>query len=1111
MRSSILFLVILLILSGLTLTVGTAGPVAPIRPLSTLVSSASENILDLTTFGAVGDGIADDGPALQTALNALADAGGGTLLVPAGRYAIITPVLKDFSGSAASLTILGVASSTPVNTQGAGQELTRGLDLTSEFVIRTGTGTTALALMGLDSLLISEMVFIGTQEALTDAQITLGIYAVANAAIRHCEFYGLSTMLPGGAVVHSDNSRLTIDRTVFLGCTGNSGVSNSVVLNTAWRGFSVTETIFADYGQRPNYFGKLGLAAAFSWIMVGNTAPATNLSPRREAIIRNVFLDEGGFIGISVIPDYYDPQSAASDLIYISDLRMNVSSLNASGIYLTRARRVLIERAKFGLSRFPAAAVNLVDVGEATLDRLECLDGANTILANGGTSRLTVINSIYTHLDSLAQTTEVITTGTEDEDPVQYLRKQYLDVLGHEPDAAGHDYWSDILLECGADEGCLATERVELSGYLGTGPSALFSVTGQILNEHGAGMPGVALNLSGSQAVTTQTDTEGNYRFEGLPTSGAYTVTPVRVNYTFPSSEWRVTTPSADQVANFSAILNHYGIAGRVLKPDGVGLAGVSVTLSGSQDGIATTDLNGAYSFTVPGEGDYAVSASRVHYAIVPQSKSFVNLSGTQSVNFGATLNQHLITGRVSDSNGSALAGVTISLSGFQSDLALTGPDGLFSFTVPAGGSYTLLPTKTNYLFTPASAVFTDLDGTRNTTFSATLQKTLEFSAASYQIVEGETSLVVTVVRNGDISGPATATYSTSDNSGLDNCNTPNTEEASAGCDYITSIGTVRFAPGETSKTLFIPIIDDGYAEGSESFEVTLSNLAGVNMGSHGTANVTIADNETVNGTNPIENAGSFVRQHYIDFFNREPDTSGLTFWTNQITSCGSDAACLDLKRANASAAFFLSIEFQETGYLVYRMYQAAYGNLSGAPVPVRFGEFLPDTQQIGRGVVVGQTGWEQVLENNKEAFAADFVARPRFTAAHATTLTPTQFVDALFTKAGVTPSADERTAAINEFGTAGTSADLAARGRALGRVAENQSFAQQEFNKAFVLIQYFGYLRRNPNDAPEATLDFQGYNFWLGKLNQFNGDFVNADMVKAFIVSGEYRQRFGP
>ena len=85
-----------------------------------------------------------------------------------------------------------------------------------------------------------------------------------------------------------------------------------------------------------------------------------------------------------------------------------------------------------------------------------------------------------------------------------------------------------------------------------------------------------------------------------------------------------------------------------------------------------------------------------------------------------------------------------------------------------------------------------------------------------------------------------------------------------------------------------------------------------------------------------------------------------------------------------------------------------------------------------------------------------------------------------------------------------------AACARALRRVAENSTLAQQEFNRAFVLMQYFGYLTRNPDDAPEATLDFQGYNFWLTKLNFFNGNFANAEMVKAFVTSGEYRQRFG-
>ncbi len=262
---------------------------------------------------------------------------------------------------------------------------------------------------------------------------------------------------------------------------------------------------------------------------------------------------------------------------------------------------------------------------------------------------------------------------------------------------------------------------------------------------------------------------------------------------------------------------------------------------------------------------------------------------------------------------------------------------------------------------------------------------------------------------------------------------------------------------------------------------------------------------------NRIDDPQFFVSQHYRDFLSREPDASGLAFWTNEITSCGTNTQCIEVKRINVSAAFFLSIEFQETGYLVYRFYKAAYGNLPGAPVPVRLNEFLPDTQQIGQNVVVGVGNWQTQLEINKQAFASQFVGRARFASAYPDSITPAQFVDALFANAGVTPSATERAAAINEFGGAGTSADTAARARALRRVAENATLGQQEFNRAFVLMQYFGYLRRNPNDAPEPGLNFDGYNFWLNKLNQFNGNFVNAEMVKAFITSGEYRQRFVP
>ena len=116
----------------------------------------------------------------------------------------------------------------------------------------------------------------------------------------------------------------------------------------------------------------------------------------------------------------------------------------------------------------------------------------------------------------------------------------------------------------------------------------------------------------------------------------------------------------------------------------------------------------------------------------------------------------------------------------------------------------------------------------------------------------------------------------------------------------------------------------------------------------------------------PIDVAGFFVRQHYVDFLNREPDPDGLNFWTNQITQCGTDAQCIEIKRINVSAAFFLSIEFQETGYLVYRMYKSAFGNLPGAPVPVGFNEFLRATQadrkrgRSGNRKLAGAIGVEQ-------------------------------------------------------------------------------------------------------------------------------------------------------
>lgn len=263
----------------------------------------------------------------------------------------------------------------------------------------------------------------------------------------------------------------------------------------------------------------------------------------------------------------------------------------------------------------------------------------------------------------------------------------------------------------------------------------------------------------------------------------------------------------------------------------------------------------------------------------------------------------------------------------------------------------------------------------------------------------------------------------------------------------------------------------------------------------------------------------NFVHQHYVDFLDREPDVSGFGFWSNQIDGCGANQQCVEIKRINVSAAFYLSIEFQQTAYLVERMYKTGYGDAIGSSttggahdltVPiVRLNELLLDTQQIDRGVVVNESGWAAVLENNKQNFFGQFVQRPRFVSQFPTSMTPSQFVDKLNQNAGSGLSSSERTTAIGLFGIAADTSSIAARALALRQVAESTNLYKAEFNRAFVLMEYFGYLRRNPNEGQDT--DYSGYDYWLNKLNGFNGNFVNAEMVKAFITSNEYRGRFTP
>ncbi|MBK5258432.1 MAG: hypothetical protein JJE51_02490 [Thermoanaerobaculia bacterium] len=422
-------------------------------------SSVGRNtILNLRNFGAAGDGTSDDGPALQRALDALATSGGGALYVPPGSYAIATAVSKNFSSATSSITIAGESSSTAIDVAGNGA----GLNLASEFIIKVGKTNIALALSGLDILSIRDVAFVGIKDVDDDAQVVLLVKDIERVNVEHCEFYGLASLGPGGSIVAAHESGLKIDRTAFLGCATSSAHSTSIIRNQTWRDIAVTNTKFVDYGNRPNFYSKTPMAPPYSWISIGDAAASHADWFRRDAVIRNVFLDEGAFIGITARPDLHAPSSAPFN-VFISAVRMNVSNLFTCGIYLSGVDKVLIEKSQFGWSHNADAAIILKDVNEAILDRLECVAHANTIRADGATERLVIVNSIYEILDSAAPYTKKVTTP---DGPVQFVRQRYLEVLGTEPELHALHFWADQMLRCESDASCLVERRTALAKYL---------------------------------------------------------------------------------------------------------------------------------------------------------------------------------------------------------------------------------------------------------------------------------------------------------------------------------------------------------------------------------------------------------------------------------------------------------------------------------------------------------------------------------------------------------------------------------------------------------------------------------------------------------------------
>jgi hypothetical protein len=311
-------------------------------------------------------------------------------------------------------------------------------------------------------------------------------------------------------------------------------------------------------------------------------------------------------------------------------------------------------------------------------------------------------------------------------------------------------------------------------------------------------------------------------------------------------------------------------------------------------------------------------------------------------------------------------------------------------------------------------------------------------------------------------------------------------------------------------------ISNDNYVEGPETLDLTLSNATnGAVFGVPQTAILTITDDLTEPATNPIDNAADFVRAQYHDVLNREPDAAGLAFWTDNIEKCNDPARrpagqtvaqCIDKQRESTAIAFFKSPEFQITGGFVYHLYKGSLGRLP------TFVEFQRDMGQVSEGIVVNSQISGTVVEANSNALATVFVQRPEFVAKYGG-LNNTLYVQELFNTTGITATAAQKQALVDGLTNATETRASVLRKIVDGTVVISESnvqsttpygqaFINQENRRLFVYLEYVGYLRRNPDAA--------GFVFWLGKLNFYNGDPFQAEMVRSFILSPEYRSRFG-
>jgi subtilisin family serine protease len=505
------------------------------------------------------------------------------------------------------------------------------------------------------------------------------------------------------------------------------------------------------------------------------------------------------------------------------------------------------------------------------------------------------------------------------------------------------------------------------------------------------------------------------------------------------------------------------------------------------------------------GEPDAYVVASHTSETV---SK---NLTNAQTITFTPRSSSLTISGTVTE-NGAPLSGVTMTLSGTQSATATTNAAGQYFFAnLNVGASYTVTPSKPGYFFTPASQTFANngLDALTGDFTGAPIPagpNSVGLTQTTNQVGEGDGRATFTVTRTGDTSGTVSLDYRTvdSDTFNIGCADTVNNNGgAFARCDFAATVGRLSFAAGELSKTITVPLIDDGHDESAETFQLQLSNAvgSGTTLGAQNLATVTITDNDEAGARNPIITLSPadypfFVRQQYLDFLSREPEPSEP--WTAVMNRCPNvntgPATNTDCDRIAVSRAFFEAPEFNLKGFYAFRFYKVAFARLP------QYTEIVTDMSFLA-----GAT--EAEVYARRAQLANAFVARQEFTNLYGGMSNP-QFVSTLLGRYGLTsvttpdpftPDSGTRVTLTSADLTSRLDSNLLTRAQIFRAIADSDQVFAIEFNSAFVAVQYYGYLRRTPEAA--------GYQANLDALQRGTS---RREMINGFLNSTEYRLRFG-